>query len=184
MWLEEPIPITDMLIHRITGLSYTGENPAITFGGKASEHALAEGIKEKFKLVKKPRGYTISSISDLAVKVATQILEGKVMRKCRTDEVSAPVIALAAQCVEGVQFNWARCLCGEFLVNYCEVQDHNRNCHYAWLLLSIMLVDWELPAWRDFNLTGHATSVVSFSQTAARYKITVRLSTMHGYYFP
>lgn len=62
-------------------------------------------MKEKFKLVKKPRGYAISSICDLVVKVATQILAAKVMRKCCVDEVSAPVVALVAQCTEGVQFN-------------------------------------------------------------------------------
>ena len=64
------------------------------FGRKGGEQALAEAMKEKFKLVKKLQGYAISSISDSAVKVATQILSGKVMRKCCVDEVSALVIAL------------------------------------------------------------------------------------------
>ena len=64
------------------------------FGGKGGEQALAEAMKEKFKLVKKPRGYAISSISDPVVKVATQILAGKVMRKCHTDEVPVLVVAL------------------------------------------------------------------------------------------
>ena len=59
-------------------------------------------MKEKFKLVKKLRGYAISNIYDPAVKVATHILVGKVMRKCRIDDVLAPVIALEAQCAEGV----------------------------------------------------------------------------------
>jgi len=105
LWLEEPIPITDRLIHHITGLPYTGENPAMIFGGKGGEQALMESMKEKFKLVKKPHGYAISSICDPTVKVTTQILEWKVMRKCRANEVLALVVTLAAQCTEGVQFN-------------------------------------------------------------------------------
>jgi len=60
LWLEEQIPITDRLIHRIMWFPYTRENLAMIFGGK--EEALAEAMKEKFKLVKKPRGYAISNI--------------------------------------------------------------------------------------------------------------------------
>lgn len=51
--------------------------------------------ERKIKLVKNPCEYTLSSICDLAVKVATQILAGKLMRKCRADEVLVPVVALA-----------------------------------------------------------------------------------------
>jgi len=88
---------------------------------KDREHALAEAMKEKFKLVKKSIGYAITSIYHPAVKVVTQILVRKVMRKCHADEVSAILIALAIQCTKGVQFNWVRYLCGEFLMNYREV---------------------------------------------------------------
>ena len=73
LWLEEPITITDRLIRRITRLPYTGENAAMIFGGKGGEQALAEAMKENFKLVKKPCGYSISSICYHAVKVAMQI---------------------------------------------------------------------------------------------------------------
>lgn len=95
LWLEELIPITDRLIHRITQLPYTGENPAMMFGRKFCKHDLAEAMKEKFKLVKNSRGYSISSIYDPTVKVATQILVAKVMRKCHIDEVSTPIVARA-----------------------------------------------------------------------------------------
>ena len=56
----------------------------------------------KFKFIKNTRNYAISSICDPVVKVATQILARNVMQKCHTDEVPAPIIALAAQCGEGV----------------------------------------------------------------------------------
>lgn len=36
LWLEEPILITDRLIHRITWLPYIGENLAMMFGEKVA----------------------------------------------------------------------------------------------------------------------------------------------------
>lgn len=49
------------------------------FRGKGDEQALAESMKEKFKLVNKPHGYAISGIYDPTVKVEVHILAGKVM---------------------------------------------------------------------------------------------------------
>jgi len=37
LWVEETIHIIDMLIHQIMHLPYTGENPAMIFGGKGGE---------------------------------------------------------------------------------------------------------------------------------------------------
>jgi len=56
--------------------------------------AIVEAMKKKYKLAKKKRGYAISNIIDKAIKVETQILVGKVMRKCRADEVPTVVVAL------------------------------------------------------------------------------------------
>lgn len=67
------------------------------------------------------------------------------MRKCRVNEFPTLVISLAEQCTEGVQFNWSLYLCSEFLANCHEAQDESKTFHYAWLLLSIVLVAWELP---------------------------------------
>lgn len=53
-------------------------------------------MKHKFKLVKKLHGYLITNIIDPALKVSTQILASKVIRKCRADEVSALLVSLAA----------------------------------------------------------------------------------------
>jgi len=126
-------------------LPYTGKNLAMMFGGKGGEEDLTEAMKEKFKLVKKLRGYAISSICDLVLKVATQILVRKFMRKCHADEVIAPVIALVAQCVKGVHFNWVRYLYFKFLANFRKAQELSKTFHYVWLLMSIVLVTWELP---------------------------------------
>lgn len=102
LWMEEPILITNLLIHRITQLPYSGEDPTNISEGKGGELDLAKVMKKKFKLEKKKWGYAISNINNPTVKVATQILQGKVIWKCRADEVPMPVIALVAQCVEGV----------------------------------------------------------------------------------
>lgn len=38
----------------------------------------------------------------------------------------------------------------EFLANCCEAQEQSKMFHYAWLLLSIVLVAWELPMESQF----------------------------------
>jgi len=91
-----------MLIHKITLLPHSALNPSKVFGGKTSKRDLAEKMNDKFKLVKKSCMYSITSITDPVVKISMKILAGKVLRKCRTDKVPAPVVSLAAQCVEGV----------------------------------------------------------------------------------
>lgn len=53
LWLGGPIPITNMLIHRITHLPHDGLNPAKEFGRKTWEKELAEWIKKDYELVKK-----------------------------------------------------------------------------------------------------------------------------------
>ncbi len=96
--------------------SLKGKDPA-TIAEKSSNIALAEAMKAKYKLEKKKRGYSITSIKEKGVRVATQLLAGKVMRKCHADEVLVLVVALVEQCAEGVQFNWAEFLCKEVLIN-------------------------------------------------------------------
>ena len=88
---------------------YKGKDLA-EIAGKSRDLALAEAMKKKYKLEKKKRSYTISRIKDKRVCVATQLIVGKVMRKFHEDEVPALVVVLAEQCVEGVQFNWAKFL--------------------------------------------------------------------------
>lgn len=45
LWLGEPIPITNMLIHRITKLPYKGEDLAKEFGGKSKEEELVDKMR-------------------------------------------------------------------------------------------------------------------------------------------
>ena len=64
LWLSEPIPIIDMLIHRIMKLPYKGADPAKEFGGKGGEKELVDRMKIEFGLSKKSGGYSIHSIQD------------------------------------------------------------------------------------------------------------------------
>lgn len=54
-------------------------------------------MKKGIDLVKKSRGYSITSINNPTIQIATQILAGNFMRKCRADEVPTLVVSLAAQ---------------------------------------------------------------------------------------
>lgn len=126
LWLEEPIPITTDLIHRISRLPYKGKD-LTAIAKKGSDLALAESMKAKYKLEIKKRGYAISSIKDKGVHIATQLLASKVMRKCRVDEVPVPVVALAEQCAEGVQFNSVEFLCKEFFINCRKAQEQGKT---------------------------------------------------------
>ena len=99
LWFEEPIPITTDLIHCVSWLPYKGKDPTTISEGKGSDLALAEAMKMKYKLEKKKRGYTISNIKKKVVRIPTQILAGKVMRKYHTNEAPTLVIALAEKCV-------------------------------------------------------------------------------------
>lgn len=52
--------------------------------------------------------------------------------------------------MERVQFNWSELLCKEFLENFHEAQEQGKEFHYAWLLLSIVLMVGELPEDNQF----------------------------------
>lgn len=62
LWIGEPIPITDMLIHMITNLPYKIVNPAKELGGKIKEKYLVDKMKKLYGLVKNSNGYFICII--------------------------------------------------------------------------------------------------------------------------
>lgn len=68
----------------------------------SSDMGLTDAMKIKYKLENWKWGYAIASIKDRGVRITTQLLAGKLMRKCHTDEVLTNVIALLEQCVERV----------------------------------------------------------------------------------
>lgn len=72
------------------------------------------------------------------------------MRKYHGTEISIIAMTLVEECAAGVQFNWSQFLCEEFLENFHKVQEESKTFHYAWLLLSIVLVAIELPKESQF----------------------------------
>lgn len=101
LWLGEPIPIMNHLIHRNTQLACKGEDPTNISEGKSDDLAIAEAMKKKFKLEMKKIGYAISSINNAVIKFATQILARKVVRKCHADEVPTQVVHLPHNAQKG-----------------------------------------------------------------------------------
>ena len=52
LWLEEPIPITTEIIHRISRLPCAGRDP-VEIVGTSGDLTIAEAMKKKYKLEKK-----------------------------------------------------------------------------------------------------------------------------------
>lgn len=66
------------LIHCISQLPCKGKGPTMMVG-KGNDLALTESMKNKYNMEKKKRGYSIASIKDKGVRVATQLMAGKLM---------------------------------------------------------------------------------------------------------
>ena len=99
-----------------------GPNPQELYPGKATDHALAQMIKETYDNVEKgTQGYKVASIQNGAVHLACQLIVGNIVRKNRPTHVTGFVIDLAGKCVEGLQMNWMK-----YLVKHLEL-----DCHKA-----------------------------------------------------
>lgn len=144
LWIGKPVSITTELVHRILQLPCEGRDPR-EIVDRSGDVTMIDNLKKKYKLKKGQRGYAIDGISYSIVHITTQLLAGKVMRKCHGSKVPAVVIALVEECAAGEWFNWSQFLFEAFLINYGEVQEEGKTFHYAWMLLSIILVTTDLP---------------------------------------
>lgn len=151
LWVSKPVSITPKLVDRVSHLPCDERDPR-QITDRSNYVAMIERLKKKYKLTKGQRAYIIDSISNKEVHVTTQFLARKVMRKCCGTEVLVVVIALAKECAAGVRFNWSQFLCEDFLTNFREVREEGKTFHYAWLLLSIMLVAIDLPEESQFPI--------------------------------
>jgi hypothetical protein len=57
------------------------------------------------------------------VRLAGQLIEGKIIRKNRPTQVTGFVVDLARKCVEGMQMNWVSYLINELEKDCHEVKD-------------------------------------------------------------
>jgi hypothetical protein len=88
-----------------------GSDPKEFYLGKATNHALAQKIKDTYGDVEKGmRGYKVASIQNGAVHLSCHLIAGKLVRKNRPTQVTGFVIDLEGKCVEGLQMNWVKSL--------------------------------------------------------------------------
>jgi hypothetical protein len=143
LWLDKLVSIDVDLIAHIIGLPSRGMDPAQFLEEKTKEKALAEEMKKKYGTERGTRGIIIKQISDIATKMAAKIMACKLLKKCRKEEVSAGVVAVAAQCVEGTTFSWAPYLLNLFLEDCKDAQDLGTEIHYSWLIMLIAIMGWQ-----------------------------------------
>jgi len=82
LWLNQRITVDPTLIHWITGMSMQGPNPRDYYPRNTTDRALAQKIKDNFGDVEKGvRGYKVASIQNDAVRLACQLIAGKLVHK-------------------------------------------------------------------------------------------------------
>jgi hypothetical protein len=146
LWLDRRITVDLTLIHRITGLSMQGPDPQGFYPGNASNRTLAHIIKDTYDDVEKgTQGYKVASIQNGAVRLACQLITGKLVRKNRPTQVTRFVVDLAEKCVEGLQMNWVKYLVNQLESDFHEAQDQGYEFHFSWLLILIAFTTWEMP---------------------------------------
>jgi hypothetical protein len=132
-------------------LSMQGPDPQDFYPGKVADRTLAQRIKETYDDVEKgKRGYKVASIQNGAVRLAFQLIVGKLVRKNRPTQVTGFVIDLAGKCVEGMQMNWASYLVNQLEKDFREAQDQGYEFHFSWLLILIAFITWEMPEGATF----------------------------------
>ena len=105
LWSDRKVDITIDLIHRITGLSKNGADPTVHFMGKDQDKKLVGQLIKKYNLMRGGRAYDATRIEDKPLWFTVQLLAGRVLRKCRPNQVLGPMIELADTARDGVQYN-------------------------------------------------------------------------------
>ena len=72
-------------------------------------------MKDHFDLTKGKRGYQTSTIWHQNIPFTAELLACKLMRKCRPNEVPAPIVSIAANCTKGYNYKWVEYIAKEFL---------------------------------------------------------------------
>ena len=111
------------LIHRITGLSKTGQDPKTNITRKTKESKLSPALVAKYKLQRGGRAYDIASLTDNTLRFIASLLAGRMLTKVHPKEVTGSVINLAIQVAEGEQFNWSLFLLNMFQQDCLQAQD-------------------------------------------------------------
>jgi hypothetical protein len=91
------------------------------------------------------RGYKVASIQNGAMRLACQLIAGKLVRKNRPTQVTGFIVDLTGKCVEGLQMNWVKYLVNQLELDCHEAQDQGYEFHFSWLLILIAFTAWEMP---------------------------------------
>ena len=145
LWLDRIIDITIDLIHQITGLSKIGADLATHFVGKDQDIKLAVRLIRKYSLTRGGQAYGATQIEVKSLRFTVQLLAGRVLQKCRPNQVLGPKIELVNTARDGVQYNWSFYLLNQFNEDCRVAQDQNQPFHYARLLILIGFVGWKEP---------------------------------------
>jgi hypothetical protein len=89
--------------HRITRLRMQGPDPQDIYPGKAPDCTLAQIIKDTYGDVENgTQCYKVASIQNGIVRLAYQLITGKLARKQRPTQVIGFIVDLVRKCVEGL----------------------------------------------------------------------------------
>ena len=146
LWLSNRIDINVDLIHRITGLSKTGNDPQINIDGATKDTRLNAKQVADYKLERGGRAYDVSSIQDDILKFTVSLLAGKILFKVRPKEVTGSVIRLAIDTIQGKAFNWSLFLMNSFFQDCAQAQENPlHSFHFSWLLILMAFIGWKEP---------------------------------------
>jgi hypothetical protein len=115
LWMEKLILIDVDLIIEITGFPIVGENPEKYLYDKTKEKSLEEEIKNTYNTDRGSRGLTFNRISEPVMRLETNMMDCKLIKKCCKEESPARVIVAATQCAKTTLLSWTRYLLNLFL---------------------------------------------------------------------
>ena len=96
------------------------------------DRALAQRIKDTYDDVEEgTRRYKVTSIQSGAVRLACQLITGKLVRNNWPTQVTGFVVDLTGKCAEGLQMNWAKYLVNHLELDYREAQDQGYKFHFS-----------------------------------------------------
>ena len=94
LWLGNKVDLNIDLIHRITRLSKTGQDPKIDITGKTKDPKLSPALVAKYQLQRGGWAYDIASLTDDTLRFTASLLAGRMLTKVRPKEVTESVIHL------------------------------------------------------------------------------------------
>jgi hypothetical protein len=151
LWLNYRITVDPVLINQIIGISMQGPDPHDYYPGKTVDCALSQNIKEAYGDVEKGvRGYKVAYIESGQVRLACQLIAGKLVRNNQPTQLFGFVVDLAGKCVERLQMNWEKYLVNQLEIDCREAQDQVHEFHFSWLLILIAFFTWEPPEGATF----------------------------------